>query len=83
MDKWIIGFGSTLVFLGTLFLSPLIDLLPVELSPYLSGDFSSPQIHYFRVVPAAYSRPDLVASVLFVVGAFAIAIGCLIRYLRK
>jgi hypothetical protein len=55
----------------------------VELSPYLSGDFSSPQIHYFRVVPAAYSRPDLVASVLFVVGAFAIAIGCLIRYLRK
>jgi len=83
MHKWIIGFGSTLVFLGALLLSPLIDLLPVELSPYLSGDLSSPQTHHFRVVTAADSRPDLVALGLFVVGAFAIAIGWLIRYLRK
>jgi succinate dehydrogenase hydrophobic anchor subunit len=71
--------GIVLVVLGLVFLSPLADLLPLEISVRFLNPFESgPTSHYYRVVPVEHSV--WVEAILIGLGAALIAAS---RYLRQ
>jgi hypothetical protein len=72
--------GIVLVVLGVVLLSPLTDLLPLEISahflnPFESGPTSS---HYYRVVPVEH--PIWVEAILIGAGAVLITVS---RHLQR
>jgi hypothetical protein len=71
--------GIVLVVLGFVFLSPLSDLLPVDIIPHLLNPFgSAPGTVYYRIVPVEHSI--WVETILIVVGAVLFALS---RYLKR
>ena len=71
--------GIFLVVLGFAFLSPLSDLLPVDIIPHPLNPFeSAPGTVYYRIVPGEHSL--WVESILIVVGAVLFALS---RYLKR
>ena len=71
--------GTVLVVLGFVFLSPLSDLLPVDITPHLLNPFeSAPGTVCYRVVPVEHSL--WMDGILIVVGAVLFALS---RYLKR
>lgn len=66
---WIARGGYVLAALGFALLSPLVDLLPVEVEPLLRGDFRlSGNAHLYRVVTTSSAVVHPVPIAMAVVG---------------
>jgi hypothetical protein len=84
MHKLLTRSGFTLVAVGSVLLSPLADLLPVDLMPYPTGQSIRPESHqYVRVIPSGRTDLDFLAVGLLVAGAVTLVIGWLFRRRKK
>lgn len=79
MHKWILWLGYALAAFGAALLSPLVDLLPVEFLPYLSGDFAHSGSQYLRVVSSDSGPPRFLPFSLVALGVIIIAAAWLLR----
>lgn len=77
LHKFFAWFGCALLAIGLALLSPLADFLPVELVPYLNGNFTHTNGHmYLRVVPDSF--PNLLAIGLVSGGALVVVVAWLL-----
>ena len=81
LGKWVGIAGWLLVIVGVVTLSPLLDLLPVEVWAWLSKPFQVEHgpASYYRVVPAEGNGAAILKITLVVLGSGLIVLG---RHLR-
>lgn len=80
---WMARIGYALAALGLALMSPLVDFLPVEALPFLSGNFTlSGGNHYYRVVTVSGSAFHFVPLVIAVVGVVVAVTASLLRWWR-
>jgi len=84
MLKYISGLGYTLLIVGLGLLSPLADLLPVEMALLLSGDFTlfSTAHYYYRIVPSTDNTVPLIPISLALLGVLLLVATWLLRRYR-
>jgi hypothetical protein len=83
MLKWTMRFGYLLLVAGAALLSPLADLLPVNIRPFLSGDLSQfGAVQSYRVVPTSGTAVYVVPLCFIVGGIVLVALVWLVRRRR-
>jgi len=80
VKRYVARVGYCLLVLGCLLLSPLADLLPVELAMPISSWFESHAEHkYFRIVPAAKGQ----TPAYLVIAVSLIAVGLILVFVAR
>lgn len=78
MSRWLIRIGVACFILGAVLVSPLIDLLPVEVFAFLSHPSASASDYLFRVVPVEES-PWHVGDAFVLAGLVLVGAGLFAR----